>query len=87
MAGASEIVGAGAGLDRSQDRARAIARLRPHTRFVDLQVDGPLARDRANFIDARHVDGKGVEALNAAVAHALRELMGEAVDDTSAPPR
>jgi hypothetical protein len=73
--------------DRCKDRAREIARLRPNTGFVDLQVDGPLARDSANFIDARHVDGKGVEALNAAVVHALRELMGEAGDNTSAPPR
>ncbi len=74
-------------VDGCKDRAREIARLRPNTRFVDLQVDGPLARDSANFIDARHVDGKGVEALNAAVVHALQELMGEAGDNTSAPPR
>jgi len=74
-------------VDACKDRARAIARSRPNTRFVDLQVDGPLARDSANFIDARHVDGKGVEVLNAAVVHALRELMGEPGGDTSAPPR
>jgi hypothetical protein len=74
-------------VDGCKDRAREIARLRPSTRFIDLQVDGPLARDSRNFIDARHVDGKGVEELNAAVAHSLRELMGETANSASAPPR
>jgi len=74
-------------VDGCKDRAREIARLRPSTRFIDLQVDGPLARDSRNFIDARHVDGKGVEELNAAVAHTLRELMGESANRASAPPR
>ena len=74
-------------VDGCKDRAGEIARRRPNTRFVDLQVDGPLAHDRTNFIDARHVDGEGAEALNAAVAHALEELMGGAGNTTSASPR
>jgi hypothetical protein len=73
-------------VDGCKDRARSIAQSRPRSRFVDLQIDGPLARDISNFIDLRHVDGKAVGELNAAVVHALRELTGGTASITATPP-
>jgi hypothetical protein len=70
-------------IDECKDRARRIAQLRPRTGFVDLQIDGPLARDISNFVDARHVDGRAVGELNSAVLEALRDLTGGTESGTS----
>lgn len=70
-------------IDGCKDRAHRIAQSRPRTGFVDLQIDGPLARDISNFVDARHVDGKAVGELNSAVVDALRGLTGGTGSGTS----
>jgi hypothetical protein len=61
-------------IDECKDRAHQIARSRPATAFIDLQVDGPLARDAGNFIDATHLDDSAVGEIDSAIVRAVRDL-------------
>jgi hypothetical protein len=57
-----------------KDRLRQIARSRPGTALVDLEVDSPLARDAGNFIDATHLADNAVGELDSAIVRAVRDL-------------
>lgn len=41
-------------MESCKDRVRSLARERPSTWYLDLQIDDPLTRDAANFEDVIH---------------------------------
>jgi len=62
-------------LSACKARARAIAQVRPRTALLDLRVDGPKARNEANFIDATHYGDGLARDVEAAMAERLNALL------------
>jgi hypothetical protein len=61
-------------LEACKTRARAIAQSRPGTAFLDLQVDGPIARDPGNFADANHFRDKILPEIEPLIVRAAGEI-------------
>ncbi len=55
-------------------RADAIARLLPRGAMLDLRIDGPKVRDRANFFDPTHYKDEITRDIEAAIAQRINSL-------------